>query len=502
MASRWGELEFATSDNRRSLARAAQRGTVARLAAGVYSGLVDADPVELTRRLLLRIVEHERPGVVITDASARTGEPRGGVLHAVSASPMRPLDLPGVTVRIRTGPGPQPGDMALAGNVYLASPARGLLDNLAVRRGSASRVMSRAEVEDWIDDLARSRGEHWLQQLRNQARALASPLRRHREFVVLDGLIGAALGSRDDVSVAGLSLRSRAAGTPIDTERVELFSQFADWLDDQPPNLLIDEPNLAERRRLLPFYEAYFSNFIEGTEFTLDEAAEIVFDHQTPPGRPADAHDVLATYEIVSDSTEMTRLPGDADELVELLRARHRVLMAARPEKGPGEFKHRANHAGQTIFVEPDLVAGTLRAGFEHYQRLSDPFTRAAFTMFFLAEVHPFTDGNGRLARIFMNAELVAAQQVRIIIPTVYREDHLSGLRAVTRTRQFPALYRVLDYARRYTAGVDFSSQASAERDFERTNALMDPREAERDGLRLQLPRGSAAGTIGVGGGT
>lgn len=488
MVSRWAELEFATEDSRQSLARAARRGTVVRLATGVYSGLVDDDPVLLTRRLLLRIVEHERPGIVITDASARTAEPRGGVLHAAASNPLRPLNLPGVTVRIRTGPGPQPGDMQLAHRVYLASPARGLLDNLAATRGSASRVMTRTEVEDWIDELIRSRGEQWIQQLRDQARLLAPRLRREREFKTLNALIGAALGSRDDVVVTGQHLRSRAGGRPVDAARVELFANLASWLADQPPNLLLDEPGLAHRRALLPFYEAYFSNFIEGTEFTLDEAAEIVFDHRTPEDRPEDAHDVLGTYQLVDDAAEMTRLPSDAEELIDLLRARHRVLMAARPDKMPGEFKQRANRAGQTVFVEPGLVEGTLRAGFEHYQRLSDPFARALYAMFFLSEVHPFTDGNGRITRIFMNAELVCAQQVRIIIPTVYRDDYLSGLRAVSRTRQFPALYRVLEYARRYTAATDFTSRASAEADFERTNALLDPREAERNGLRLQLP--------------
>jgi hypothetical protein len=40
----------------------------------------------------------------------------------------------------------------------------------------------------------------------------------------------------------------------------------------------------------LAFFEAYFSNFVEGTEFVVDEAAEIVFGNQIPtrtryPGR-------------------------------------------------------------------------------------------------------------------------------------------------------------------------------------------------------------------------
>jgi Fic family protein len=38
--------------------------------------------------------------------------------------------------------------------------------------------------------------------------------------------------------------------------------------------------------------------------------------------------------------------------------------------------------------------------------------------MFLISEVHPFDDGNGRVARAFMNAELVAAGHCRILIPS------------------------------------------------------------------------------------
>jgi Fic family protein len=48
--------------------------------------------------------------------------------------------------------------------------------------------------------------------------------------------------------------------------------------------------------------------------------------------------------------------------------------------------------------------------------------------MFLVAEVHPFADGNGRVARIMMNAELVAARESRIIVPTVFRNNYLMAL--------------------------------------------------------------------------
>jgi hypothetical protein len=46
---------------------------------------------------------------------------------------------------------------------------------------------------------------------------------------------------------------------------------------------------------------------------------------------------------------------------------------------------------------------------------------RAVFILFLVAEVHPFADGNGRVARLMMNAEMVAGQRKPHIVPTIYR---------------------------------------------------------------------------------
>jgi Fic family protein len=74
-------------------------------------------------------------------------------------------------------------------------------------------------------------------------------------------------------------------------------------------------------------------------------------------------------------------------------------------------------------FVAHDLVDCTLERGFEFLQALDDPFQRAVYMMVLIAEAYPFADGNGRIARIMMNAELVARNSKRIIIPTAYRTD-------------------------------------------------------------------------------
>ena len=83
----------------------------------------------------------------------------------------------------------------------------------------------------------------------------------------------------------------------------------------------------------------------------------------------------------------MSLLPDKFDEFVALLRRRHATVMAGRPATNPGAFKTKVNRAGQTIFVAPELVAGTLEKGFEFLQALGEPFHRAVFIMFIVSEV-------------------------------------------------------------------------------------------------------------------
>lgn len=487
----YGRIVFTDEVDRRELARAEKAGRLVRIAPGVYSSLTTEEPAAVVRKHLWRILAHELPGGVIADRSARNGGmPDDGRLYMVSRR-TRPLELPGVLVVPRSGPGALPGDLALPDGLHITGEARTLLDNLArsrLDRTGRSRTLTRDEVETWLDALCAARGETGLNKLRDQARELAPTLGRVSESQLLDRLIGAALNTRDDVRLTSSALASRASGRPVDGTRLDAFARLAKTLADTPPGVISALPEDEPRRALSPFYEAYFSNFIEGTEFTLDEAAEIVFDHNVPDQRPEDAHEILGTFRIANDPQEMRKVPKSGEELIHLLQTRHAVLMDARPDKHPGRWKQKANQAGSTHFVEPELVAGTLAEGFDLGASLTSPFARAVFLTFLVSEVHPFADGNGRIARLMMNAELVTATEVRIIIPTVYRLNYLSALQAATRTGNDQALIASLSFARRWTARLNCSTRSSAEADLVATNALRDAREAEAAGIRLTLP--------------
>lgn len=488
MVAAWPELVFAGDAAPAVLTRAVRRGTLRRLASGVYTSLVADDPEVVVRKHLWTILGHELPGAVIVDRTA-TNPASVADIVLVDHTRKRALELPGVTVLPRAGGGPAPGDLPFMGTgLFLSSTARQLLDNLHRARGWERRTLTDEQVENWIDELVATRREDGINRLRDEARTLAGQLGRDRAMQRFSDLVSAALNTGDACGVTSPRLAARAAGLPVDTRRIEAFTALAAELEDSAPDIISDLPEDAGRRTLLPFYEAYFSNFIEGTEFTLDEAAEIVFAGVIPADRPVDAHDVLGTFEIVNDAEEMRRVPQDVDDFEQLLLERHARVMAQRSDKLPGQYKLRANRAGSTHFVDPDFVRGTLRQGFEIGAHLTGPFQRAVYQMFLVSEVHPFADGNGRVARVMMNAELVTAGEVRLIIPIVYRLNYLEALRGATRTSNYQGLIKTLSFARKYTARVDFSSRDTAEDALTRTNALRDASEADDAGVRLQLP--------------
>jgi len=333
----------------------------------------------------------------------------------------------------------------------------------------------------------RTSGEAAVNQLRDSARELAPTLGLQREFESLDELIGGLRGTRTaDLQTPQGIARGRGAG--YDPDRLALFGTLHEHLRSLAPITRVAPPDAAAQIRHLSFFEAYFSNFIEGTEFRVGEAADIVYRGAVPEERPEDAHDVSGTFAIVADVKSFSEVPTSAEHLLDLLRSRHAILLAGRPDKRPGEFKVVDNRAGGTDFVRHDLVEGTLSRAFDLYPSLETPFERACYLMFVVAEVHPFDDGNGRMARVMMNAELVAAGEWRIVVPTVYRNNYLQALRAMTHNSLPAPIPRMLDFAQRYTASIDYSSIRRAERLLERTNAFVDANDADARNIRLQIP--------------
>jgi fido (protein-threonine AMPylation protein) len=470
--------------------RAVKRGEIRRLAQGLYTSNLDEPAERLLQRRWYDVAALYFPESVIVDRSAVLAGPAddGSLFLDVGSRPRnpRPVALPGLTLRPRNGPGPVQGDTEFVA-LHISSPARTVLDNVRPSRARSgiARTLSRPELEAHLDRLARIRGTRALNELREDAHSIAPALDAKQQLAELDNLIGALLGTRR-AKLRTPAAKARHAGLPYDTERLHRFEVLRAELAKQN---LAERPEPADPEQLFAFYEAYFSNWIEGTEFEIEEAEKILFEGHVPTQRPADAHDIQGTFEAINNPTLRAQPPGNADMLESYLREVHRRIMSGRPEVGPGDYKDTANRAGMTHFVHPELVRGTLREGFTAYQTLAAGLPRAIYAMFLVAEVHPFTDGNGRVARMLMNAELSAAGLCRVMVPMSYRDEYMSALRALSENDNPTPLWRMIDRAQRWASLMPWTGHDHVLQLMSETNALVTPDRARDRNLHLLDPR-------------
>lgn len=458
----------------KAVSEAVERGRLRKIGSRLYTRNLTEAPERLVRRNWYQLLTGYYPDALITDRTALENKPASDGSVFLVSKKQNEVQLPGLILRPRRGKCPIETDKPFIGGARLASTARAYLENMKssrARDGRVSRTLARWELEERLEALLRIHGEEALNKLRDDARIIAPYLDLGVEYTALADLIGALLGTRFARTDSAVG-KARVAGQPYDPDRVALFEVLFGALRETIPPTRPASATEGDAASNLAFFESYFSNFIEGTEFTVNEAREIVFEGAIPVERPEDAHDVLGTFRLVSNRQEMVTIPNTSSEFEEILRRRHSILMQARPDKNPGRYKTKINQAGSTIFVAPELVVGTFSRGFEFCRALGEPFHRAVFMMILVSEVHPFIDGNGRMARIMMNAELLAAGQERIIIPTSYRTDYLDALKAFSKNSLPTPVIRMLEVAQKYTSMIDWSNFDGAFRMLEESNAF------------------------------
>lgn len=472
------EIVMATSDKSLSQQRTSmiKKGLLRKIAPKIYTTNLEDEPDVIIRRNVFYIIGQLYPQAVISHRSAYELKPTADGDIYLTYSYSKNISLPGLTVHLMEGPKGTEHDMPFIENLYISSLERRTLENIQKgrARGKSSKCLPRTSIEEFLERMLQVNGESGLNAFRDKARVVSKELDMKEEFETLNHIIGAILSTKPSGILTSASAQARAQGEPYDSERIRLFGVLFEALHNSPLPL-IDEPNVENAAfRNFAFFESYFSNYIEGTEFEIEDARTIIETGQPLPDRNADSHDVLGTFQLVASRREMRRTPSSSDELIELLQDRHRILMAARPDRNPGMFKMQNNHAGDTHFVDCTLVRGTLRKGYEFYQALEHPFAKALYMMFMISEVHPFNDGNGRISRIMMNSELVAADQSKIIIPTVFREDYLNALRRLTRKGDPSVVIRALSRVRQFSANITGDNFEVTRKYLESCNAFKD----------------------------
>lgn len=440
----------------RATQRRVQDGQLKRIAPGVVTSLPAESWPTLIARERIRLLAALYPKAVIGPRSAfHGGAPCNGVMYLTYSYTKR-VELPGMTIQLLKGHGPAHGDAPMMGKeLYFPSLPRILLENLTVSRGKVKKSAGKAEVERRLIATCEARGGEALNRLRDQARELAPILGLGRELTILDGLIGAIFGTRK-AKMSTPAGKAMAAHIPYDANRLALFEVLAAALRSTPLKQP-SSPIKSERGRLhFAFLESYFSNFIEGTEFDVQDARGFVLEGKPVTERPKDSHDIIGVFRQALNPGWANQTLGAGEPALNQLRDRHADQMKERPEVSPGEFKAQSNRAGNTEFVTPRFVRGTLVEGSKLLPAVPPGTARALLTMFLVSEVHPFTDGNGRLARLVMNAELSVVNSCRIIVPTLFREEYLDCLRVLTRESNPRPFLDAMQKIHEWTATFDY----------------------------------------------
>ena len=148
------------------------------------------------------------------------------------------------------------------------------------------------------------------------------------------------------------------------------------------------------------------TNSIEGINVTLDHAIAVVDGEPSPGPEDADRRAVIGYWNAMTYIVQLSKDPGYVHN-EGTLKSLHYMLLAHDLKMHPGRWRpgaiHIANTASNQIVYEgPDaaLVPGLMAALIDFLNtKHPQPLVKAALAHLNLTMIHPFSDGNGRMAR-------------------------------------------------------------------------------------------------------
>jgi Fic family protein len=196
----------------------------------------------------------------------------------------------------------------------------------------------------------------------------------------------------------------------------------------------------------------YHSNNIEGNSLTFGETKSLLLHNITAQGKPLKDHiEITGHNEAIDALTSIAR--GNEPITESFVRSLHAMILRERrqvravtPDGVPttkwievGRYKTSPNHV-QTVtgeifrFAEPIDVPNKMRELVEFANEKTDAsdsarILAAAKVHYDFVLIHPFDDGNGRMARLMMNQILIKYGFPPAIIKTQDKENYFAALR-------------------------------------------------------------------------
>ena len=194
----------------------------------------------------------------------------------------------------------------------------------------------------------------------------------------------------------------------------------------------------------------YHSNAIEGNSLTLGETRSLILHGLTAQGKSMRDHlDIEGHDEAVKAIEDVVDSEEELNEV--FIRNLHRVLLkqpyeidAVTPDGRPakrlitiGNYKTQPNNVRTSTgeiyyFTAPDKVKPAMSDLMDWYRRAErqgkHPIVIAATLHYRFVRIHPFDDGNGRMARLLMNMILIRHGYTVAIVPIQERNRYIESL--------------------------------------------------------------------------
>jgi Fic family protein len=213
-----------------------------------------------------------------------------------------------------------------------------------------------------------------------------------------------------------------------ETEVLALIESLRDELSEQ-----VAEPRRwnGSLRRMAFARAVQASNSIEGYNASLDDVIAAV---DGEPILDADEETQLAVAGYRDAMTYVLQIAGDNSSTVDagLIKSLHFMMLKHELRKNPGQWRPgdvyvRSEPTGEIVYKGPDseLVPGLIDELVSSVGKPDDPVhIRAAMAHLNLAMIHPFSDGNGRMARCLQT--LILAKE-RIVAPVFSSVEEFLG---------------------------------------------------------------------------
>ena len=200
------------------------------------------------------------------------------------------------------------------------------------------------------------------------------------------------------------------------------------------------------------------SNAIEGNTLTLGETSFILNEGLTISGKSLREHDeVLGHANAIEIVYHLANIPYLSEE--DLFKL-HRAVMTNAPfdiDNPVGAWKRRENGAywGREYipYPPPSEIAGLMVKWLEMYNSLYDPETPTEAVKIYtqimvtFTAIHPFFDGNGRMARLLANLKVIRQGFVPITIDSSSRFKYLEIIKNFNLTQPRTGLTTTGDYS-------------------------------------------------------